>query len=132
MCIKIYRISFDAKERKMFTKYMMWVTEVRISTRNVFTLTAKGDAPAKKAPASEKPPPAAEPPKEPAKPAEAPKAQSSSSGPIPTTPPPPPPVPKEPMSSYPTSSVKVTPFEGSTSQGGARTETRVSLCVNVV
>lgn len=116
----------------MFTKYMMWVTEVRISTRNVFTLTAKGDAPAKKAPASEKSPPAAEPPKEPAKPAEAPKAQSSSSGPIPTTPPPPPPVPKEPMSSYPTSSVKVTPFEGSTSQGGARTETRVSLCVNVV
>lgn len=50
-------------------------------------VSAKGDAPAKKAPASEKPPPAAEPPKEPAKPAEAPKAQSSSSGPIPTTPP---------------------------------------------
>lgn len=90
-------------------------------------VSAKGDAPAKKAPASEKPPPAAESQKEPAKPAEAPKAQSSSSGPIPTTPPPPPPVPKEPMSSYPTSSVKVTPFEGSTSQGGARTETRTKM-----
>lgn len=107
----------------------MWVTEERLSTGNFFTLKAKGDTPAKKAPASEKPPPAAESQKEPAKPAEAPKAQSSSSGPIPTTPPPPPPVPKEPMSSYPTSSVKVTPFEGSTSQGGARTETRVSLYI---
>ncbi|XP_022334340.2 dihydrolipoyllysine-residue succinyltransferase component of 2-oxoglutarate dehydrogenase complex, mitochondrial-like [Crassostrea virginica] len=93
--------------------------------------SAKGDAPAKKAdaPVSEKPKPAAEPAQDQAKPApEAPPAKSSgSSGPIPTSPPPPPPVPKGPMSSYPTSSVKVTPFEGSAPQGGARTETRTKM-----
>ncbi|XP_062605505.1 dihydrolipoyllysine-residue succinyltransferase component of 2-oxoglutarate dehydrogenase complex, mitochondrial-like [Saccostrea cucullata] len=89
-------------------------------------ISASGDAPAKKteAPAAEKPKPAAEKPKEEAPPKQ---AQTSSSGPIPTTPPPPPPVPKAPMSSYPTSSVKVTPFEGSVAQGGARTETRTKM-----
>ncbi|XP_048736179.2 dihydrolipoyllysine-residue succinyltransferase component of 2-oxoglutarate dehydrogenase complex, mitochondrial-like isoform X2 [Ostrea edulis] len=89
-------------------------------------VSAKGDAPAKKVETPEPSKPSMEASKEvEAKPAS--QAQGSLSSPIPSTPPPPPPVPKQPMSSYPTSSVKVTPFEGSVAQGGARTETRTKM-----